>query len=116
MWFQIELPAATRVSEVQIDAAAPGARGGRGALPAGPPAAYSLQLSTDGTTWSQPVATGPGTQPTTIIAFPAAEAKFIRITQTGAPGGNAGWAIQRIRVYRAGTTGTPATTGTAGAR
>jgi mono/diheme cytochrome c family protein len=102
MWFQIELPAATRLAEVQIDSAVPGARGGRGAVPAGPPVAYSLQLSTDGTTWSGPVAAGAGA-PTTIISFAPADARFIRITQTGTPTGNTAWAIQRVRVYRAGS-------------
>ena len=71
--------------------------------PARGPVAYTLQLSMDGTTWGAPVAQGPGETPTTIIAFPAAQAKFIRITQTGTATNNEFWGIQQLRVYgRAG--------------
>jgi hypothetical protein len=65
--------------------------------------AYTLQVSMDGTTWGAPVAQGAGDTPTTIIAFPPAQAKFIRITQTGAATNNEFWGIQQLRVYgRAG--------------
>jgi hypothetical protein len=81
--------------------------GGRGAAPAGSgPAAYSLQLSADGTTWAPPVAVGAGATPTTIIAFRPAQAKFIRITQTGTSVVNDLWAIQAVRIYRVSTTAT----------
>ena len=140
MWFQIELPQAARVTEVQIDTAVPfsfggrgrgagagrgapaaGAAPGRGAAPAGaapgraagPPAggrggppvavagpvAYTLQVSMDGTQWGSPVAQGSGAAPTTVIAFAPVQAKFVRITQTGAAAGNEQWAIAQLRVY-----------------
>ena len=134
MWFQVELPEATNVAEVQIDAAAPGggflvltppgrgaaagqapagAPAGRGAPPAAgggrgrggfqPPArgpvGYSLQLSMDGTTWGSPVAQGAGETPTTTMTFAPAQAKFIRITQTGTAANNEIWGIQQMRVY-----------------
>jgi mono/diheme cytochrome c family protein len=170
MWFQIELPAATTLSEVQIDSAVPAAGRGRGAAPAagrgapgapgapgvapaagapapgaaappaagragapaapgaaapagapqagaaagrgaggggrgGPPAngpvAFSLQLSTNGTSWTMPVAQGTGATPTTIMAFRPARAKFVRITQTGQARTNELWAIQQVRIYQA---------------
>jgi mono/diheme cytochrome c family protein len=156
-WFQIELPQAMMVSEVQLDATAPtgrasgglggfgglgaappspapgparggaaapraggpgaapgraggaapgrGAGGGRGAaVPGGGPASYSMQLSTDGTTWGPAVATGTGVSPTTVITFKPSLASFIRITQTGVSPVNEPWAIQAVRVYRAGVT------------
>ncbi len=140
MWFQIELPEATQVAEVQIDSAAStmsfnaggrgrggragggagrgaaagrgGARGaaaGRGAgrgfarpAPATGPIAYKVQTSTDGTTWSAPVAQGDGGTPTTIISFKPATAKYIRITQTGSSSDAQYWAIQGLRVYKVG--------------
>jgi hypothetical protein len=127
MWFQIELPQAARLTEVQIDTALPfgfGGRGragaGRGAPAAGAPArgaappaagrggppvpiaapvAYTLQVSMDGTAWGKPVAQGAGAAPTTVIAFTPVQAKFVRITQTGAAAGNEQWAIAQVRVF-----------------
>jgi len=84
---------------------AAGGFGGRGAVsPAlvAYPRAYSVQLSMDGKKWSKPVATGRGEGPHTSIAFPPAEAKFIRITQTdNIP--EAPWSIRNLRVYEAHT-------------
>lgn len=101
MWFQIELPEPTMVTEVQFDAVAPGGRGGgRGVLPAGPPVSYRVQVSLDGTTWGQPLAQGVGENPTSLAAFAPVQARFVRITQTGSAA--TGWAIQRLRVYKVG--------------
>ena len=129
MWFQVELPAAATVTEVQLDQPPPGSgfliltpgRGaagqtpdtqtGRGATPdageldgadsAGRPRAgcYTLQLSMDGTTWGAPVAQGAGETPTTVIPFAPAQARFIRITQTGAAANGEFWGIQQVRLY-----------------
>src|SRR5690606_24564446 len=91
MWFQVELAQATRISEIIMEATVPipgrfgGGGRGRGAMPMAPPATYSVQVSTDGTTWSAPVAQGPGQNPKTTIVFAPVEAKFVRITQTGTP-------------------------------
>jgi mono/diheme cytochrome c family protein len=106
MWFQVELPAVTSIEEVQFDAApaGPSFGFGRGQLPAGPPVAYSIQVSTDGQTWSDPVATGAGS-PNVVASFDPVRAKFVRITQTGTPTGNQAnlaWAIQYVRIYEAG--------------
>ena len=148
MWFQIELPQATQVTEVQFDSLAAGGggggRGGRGAAPAapgaapvpagaapapagaaaaapGPPArgaagpggfggppppigyprAYTLQTSTDGTTWSKPVAEGKGEGSRTSITFPPTKAKFLRITQSETAADAPPWSISNLRVYEA---------------
>jgi hypothetical protein len=54
----------------------------------------------DGTTWGQPVAQGAGQTPTTTVMFRPAQAKIIRITQTGtAPNGEV-WAVQQLRIYQ----------------
>jgi mono/diheme cytochrome c family protein len=158
MWLEIELPAVTTISEVQIDSAAPvalfgrgraaagpgpaglgaptgagpGRVGGAGAVPAaGAPAAvpapagvaaappaggrgrgaapppasgpigFSLQVSTDGASWSAPLAQGKGAA-TTVMAFKATPAKFIRITQTGTATNTDFWSVALTRVYQAG--------------
>jgi hypothetical protein len=87
-------------------AAVPGAGrqggfGGRGAPlpPARGPVGFSVQVSTTGTTWGTPVATGAGATPLTTIAFRPVSAKFIRITQTGTTPAEY-WAIGQIRVYQ----------------
>lgn len=109
MYYQVELPAVTRVSEIVMEATVPvpgrfgGGGRGRGAMPMGPPAEYSVTISTDGSTWSAPVAHGPGQNPKTTIRFAPVDAKFVRITQTGTPTNpNLGWAIQRLTIFRAG--------------
>jgi putative membrane-bound dehydrogenase-like protein len=158
MWFQVELPAAASITEIQFDAAATpaGGRGGRGAAPGppvtvgtpaapagaaaapapaqgpggGPPAgaraagpgqfggrggftmvsgfprAYTVQVSSDGSSWSAPVAQGQGVGTTTVITFAPVSAKFVRITQTATPDDAPAWSIQKFRVYQpAGTQG-----------
>jgi mono/diheme cytochrome c family protein/glucose/arabinose dehydrogenase len=108
MWFQIELPEPTRITEILVDAAAGGRGGfgrgrGRGGLPAGPLIAYQLQVSMDGQTWSEPIAEGAGLSNPVVMSFRPVEAKFVRITQTGTPNQSPvqfGWAVQRVRIYR----------------
>ena len=115
MWFQIELPSAATVTEIQFTStfqaagrgAVPGARGGGGGRGTAPPPVgtfprgYRVQLSMDGSTWGTPVAEGQGSGLTTVIAFPPAAAKFIRITQTATATDNAAWSMQRLRVFAA---------------
>ncbi len=143
MWFQIELPEARLITEVQIDspvtfagrgggpgaggppaapaagAAAPPAGAGAAAAPAPaaaqvPPAAppqppamvssfargYRVQVSSDGKTWSAPVAEGQGSGPLTAIPFSPVRARFVRITQTATVADAPPWVIQRIRLYQ----------------
>jgi glucose/arabinose dehydrogenase/mono/diheme cytochrome c family protein len=111
MWFQIELPEPTRITEILVDAAVGGRGGfggfgrgrGRGGLPAGPLIAYQLQVSMDGQTWSEPIAEGAGLSNPVVMSFRPVEAKFVRITQTGTPNQSPvqfGWAVQRVRIYR----------------
>jgi len=121
MWYQIELPDVVTVTELQLDSAAPGSgflvltpplgqtprrgrdqaptRGGFGLPSARGPVAYTLQLSMDGTTWGTPVAHGAGETPTTVIPFTPAQARFIRITQTGAAANGEYWGIHQVRLY-----------------
>jgi mono/diheme cytochrome c family protein len=103
MYYQVELPAPTMVSEIQFDAFAVGAGGGRGTPPGGGPAArfpreYQVQVSTDGIQWSQPVARGAGSRLTTV-SFNPVRAKFIRVTQTATLPDAPIWSVQNFRVF-----------------
>jgi mono/diheme cytochrome c family protein len=95
--------------------AAPPAAAGRGGTPApaaaaaptpfanaGYPRGYKVQLSTNGTAWSAPVAVGKGSGTRTTIAFTPTPARFIRITQTDAPESAPAWSIMNLRLYTAG--------------
>jgi mono/diheme cytochrome c family protein len=118
MWFQVELSEPVAITEVQFDAAgggplgSVGRGGGRGrggaatAAPPGPPPTpgyarqFQVQVSTDGTTWSDPVARGDGSA-LTIASFAPVRAKFVRITQTATAANAPAWVIQNLRVFRA---------------
>jgi hypothetical protein len=84
-------------------AAAPpqGFGGGRGfALPPpGFPRGYTVEVSTDGSAWTQ-VATGQGDGGTTVITFKPVSAKFVKITQTSTVENAPAWSIQRLRLYQ----------------
>jgi len=62
------------------------------------PRGYSIATSTDGTTWSSPVASGGGSSPDTVVAFPATTAHYLRITQTGTASANY-WSIAELKIY-----------------
>ena len=91
MWFQIELPQETLIGGLALDSAK---------SPSDYPRGYEVALSTDGTTWGKPVATGKGGSAITDIAFAPAKAKFIKITQTGSVNGLF-WSIHDIQVFAA---------------
>ena len=120
MWLQVELPRATRLTELQFDsgavaieaapavAGAPTRTGGvRGAAPpvtfAGYPRAFKVQVSMDGNTWSQAVAEGTGGGRRTNIPFAPVNAKFVRITQTATPKESAPWAVEQLRLFEPGS-------------
>jgi glucose/arabinose dehydrogenase/mono/diheme cytochrome c family protein len=124
MWFQVELPQPMTIIEVQFTSTAasvdttpavPGAptrtgvpgAGGRGTAgapppppPLGFPREFQVQVSNDGTAWSDPVTRGTGGTTQTDIAFAPVRAKFVRITQTGTA--DAPWTIQRLRLFEPG--------------
>jgi mono/diheme cytochrome c family protein len=128
MWLTVELPQAALVTEVQFESTTEmrGGRGGRGAgAPAGAagapapqaagggrggfggggaavvgyPRGYSVQVSTDGKTWSNPVAQGKGEGSRTAITFKPTRAKFVRITQTEAIADAPSWSVRNLRIY-----------------
>jgi len=88
MWLMVELPEATAICGVKLDAGK-----SRGDFPRG----YKVELSTDGKQWGKPVAEGKGSAGMTEIVFTSAAAKFIRITQTGAQKGTF-WSIHEMQL------------------
>jgi hypothetical protein len=129
MWYQVELPAAIRLSEIQFESAGvapenvltvPGAptrtatgggrRGAPGAAAAPPPPppqpgfprAYQVQVSIDGTSW-QPIAQGQGTGVATRVSVTPVRAKFVRITLTASAPEAPPWTIQRLRLFEPGS-------------
>jgi hypothetical protein len=83
MWYQIELPKAATISELQFTSP-PISRGWREGSP--PPIqtcpkGYVVEISTDGQTWTN-VYIGEGTGSSNKIRFTPVEAKFLRITLT----------------------------------
>ena len=72
----------------------------------GYPRGYTVQVSTDGATWSKPVAEGKGEGPRTVISFAPVRAKFVRLTQSGSAADAPAWSIRNLRIYEASATAT----------
>jgi mono/diheme cytochrome c family protein/glucose/arabinose dehydrogenase len=102
MWFQIELPAPRRLTEISFSSSTVG--GGRGAAPAWTfPRRYQVQVSSDGMTWSAPIAEGDGVPGTTVIRFAPVSARFVRLTQTASVSDAPPWSMRLVRLYEAPT-------------
>jgi len=129
MWWQVELPAAVNLTEVQFDAPAggrgfgigslgggdgrvtnataanAGGGGNRGAGAAAPPPAlapkgYRVQVSMNGTRWSAPpLAEGAGIAGQNSVAFQPVQAKFVRITQTAPDATAPAWTMLNLRLF-----------------
>jgi mono/diheme cytochrome c family protein len=99
MWFQFELPTPTTLTEMRFLSAPPGGPPGGTPRPAPYARGYKVQVSMDGTTWSEPVAEGQGSGPATTIAFTPVRAKFVRITQTATTENAPPWSIQQLQLY-----------------
>jgi mono/diheme cytochrome c family protein/glucose/arabinose dehydrogenase len=120
MWLQIELPRPVTLTEIQFESpplpvdttpVVPGAPtrtgGGRGATaPTVPgfPRGYEVEVSPDGTSWTQ-VARGTGGEMLTDINFDPVQARFVRIRQTG-EARDVPWSVRRLRLYEPGSTAT----------
>jgi len=60
---------------------------------------YQVYLSSDGTTWGSPVATGTGSAALVTAAFPTQTARYIKVVQTGSSGN--WWSIAEFNAYNA---------------
>jgi mono/diheme cytochrome c family protein/glucose/arabinose dehydrogenase len=96
MWFQIELPTMAMLTELQFTSSRTGDDGSAGWTF---PRRYQIQVSTDGTTWSAPVAEGEGRPGTTIVTFAPRKVRFLRITQTAAVENGPPWSMRQVRLY-----------------
>ena len=129
MWFAVELPQPTMVTELQFDSMTLSPRQGRGG-PAGrrrvrkrlvggdqlPPcrhrpsailAATACRSRQTARLGVKPVAQGKGDGPHTTITFAPVRAKFVRITQTETVSDAPAWSIRNLRIFEA--PGGPAT-------
>jgi len=99
MWFRIELPQSVVLTELQFDS--PTAGGGRSGLPvtATSPRSYRVEVSTDGTSWTE-VAQGQGGARTTTIVFSPVTARMVRITQAADAKEAPSWSMERLRVFQ----------------
>jgi hypothetical protein len=62
------------------------------------PAGYAVSVSSDGNTWSDPIATGKGSLGITTITFPRQSARYLRVTQTGSDP-TYHWSIYELDVF-----------------
>jgi mono/diheme cytochrome c family protein len=129
MWWQVELPAAVNLTEVQFDAPAggrgfgigslgggdgrvtnataanAGGGGNRGAGAATPPPtlapkAYRVQVSIDGRRWSTPpIAEGTGVTGQNVVTFRPVQTKFVRITQVAPDATAPAWTMLNLRLF-----------------
>ena len=89
MWFGIELTEPVKLMSLVLDS-----QGSRDDYPRG----YAVTVSTDGETWSEPVAEGIGDGPVTEIEVDCPEPiQHIRITQTGSSP-NKYWSIHELSI------------------
>ena len=98
MWFQVELPAPVMLTEIRFNSSTTGSGAAQTSTF---PRAYRVQVSTDGSTWSAPVAEGEGVTGITVIAFAPVSAKFVRITQTANIADAPPWSMRLLRLYEA---------------
>jgi len=103
VWFQVELPQARNLAEIEFNTPGLGRGGfGRGGGPQTPPQPrqYQVQLSTDGQTWSEPVAAGEiGLH--VAAAFTPQQARFVRVTQTNPGTLTTPLSVTNVRLYEA---------------
>jgi hypothetical protein len=88
-WFQVDMQRDERFSKLVLD--------NTWALWDSPDT-YSVSVSKDGTSWSDPIATGRGQLGITTISFPTQTARHIRLTQTGTSL-KYHWSIYELDVY-----------------
>lgn len=85
-WFQIDLGASRTVKQLDLDANSNDW-----------PRAWEVRLSDDGTTWSDPVASGTGKDAYLSIPLGKRTARFIRVVQTGSA--DAWWSVAEAKVF-----------------
>lgn len=95
-WFQIELPEPVMLWDFNFESP------GDSLAMTGFPRACKVQVSLDGSQWSNPVAEGQGRGRFTLIPLNPAQARFIRVTLTSDAPEAPPWAISRTQILQAG--------------
>jgi hypothetical protein len=65
------------------------------------PAGYAVYVSSNGTTWGSPVASGTGSTQLITVTFPAQTAQYIQVVQTTTGVTTNWWSIAEFNVYSA---------------
>ena len=91
-WLQIELPQPATLAALRADCFK---------QPRHFPRAFKVELSTDGTTWGEPVAVGKEDGPAFEVSFPPTTAKFVRLTQTTNTN-NVDWVVDGVVLFAVG--------------
>src|SRR5262249_22488560 len=68
-WFQVDMGSTNTIYKLVLDAASSSSDYPRG---------YQVNLSNDGSTWGNPVASGSGSSAVTTITFPTNTARYVR--------------------------------------
>jgi len=102
MWFMVQMPVPTVVSEIEFTSPSQG--GGRGAGATGPrrasPMGFQVDVSVNGTAWTR-VAVGAGSEgAATRIAFNPIEVQFVRIMQTQQDENAPPWRMSKMRIFQ----------------
>jgi glucosylceramidase len=90
-YLQVDLGGLQRLTRVVIDTGV-----STGDFPRG----YSVTVSTDGTTWSAPVAAGAGTRQLTTVDLDGSRVRYVRFTLTASSG--SWWSVADVRAYDRG--------------
>ncbi|WP_426514475.1 glycoside hydrolase family 3 C-terminal domain-containing protein [Dactylosporangium sp. McL0621] len=91
-WLQADLGSAQTFDRLRMDSAGSANDYARG---------YQILVSSNGTTWSAPVATGTGTGALITATFPAQTARYVRIVQTGTS--TSWWSVAELNLDTSGT-------------
>jgi hypothetical protein len=86
--FIVDMKTTNTVHEIVLDASQ---------SPDDDPADYEVYLSADNTNWTGPIASGVGSTGMTLILFPDAVGRYIKIVQTGSKGNY--WSIHELYVW-----------------
>ena len=89
MWFAFDMGEVTEITSIVLDST-------NSALDY--PREYSVEVSSDGKTWSTPIATGKGDNSVVDIVFPSIKTRHVRISQHGVARGKH-WSIHKLEVY-----------------
>jgi hypothetical protein len=89
--YQVNLGSQQTLTQLTVDSS--------GAFANDATVSYTVEVSNDGTTWSNPVATGTGGTPLLTIPFGPVSAQYVRLNQTGTQAMNNWWSIDEVNLW-----------------